>query len=202
MGFSMQNPKEPKFVLIALVAVLSLAVLPSSSVYASGLADETTPPEKTEITGERLEKAWERVLKLNERIGKIFERSDTLTKKIQTLIDKATEKGKDTAAVQAALDAFNASADEAWPLYESAQALITAHEGFDADGKVTDLENAAETVKSLKESYREIREITGDSGKSLREAIKAFRETNPREEKPERERPNGESPTFAPSTNS
>jgi hypothetical protein len=169
-----------KILLFAFAGILSIAALPVSSVYASDLMDETIPSENVELSGERLEKAWARVLKINERVGKKFERADVLTEKIQTLIDEASADGKDTAAVQAALDAFNLATEEAGPLYDAAQLIIDAHEGFDADGKVTDVEKAADTIKSLGESLRGIKDITGESGKSLREAIKAYREANPR----------------------
>ena len=186
-----------KFVLVALIVVLGMAAFPASNVYAAGRADETTPPERTEKSGERLEKAWERALKMNQIIGRIFDNVDRVTEKIQTLIDKATENGKDTANLQAALDAFTASVDEARPIYEDAQALIRSHSGFDANGNVTVPEKAIETLKYLKESYQEIREITGVKGKALREAIKAFREANPRPERPARGKPD-----FAPSSSS
>ncbi len=169
-----------KILLFAFAAVLSVAALSTSSVYASDLMDETTPPENVELSSERLEKAWARVLKINERVGKKFERADALVEKIQSLIDAATADGKDTSAVQAALDAFSLATEEARPLYGAAQATIDAHEGFDADGKVTDAEKAAETIKSLGASLRDVKEAMGESGKALREAIKAYREANPR----------------------
>ncbi len=168
-----------KFLLIALVAVLGFAALPTASVAASGLTDETTPPTG-EVTGERLEKAWERALRLYERVGKLMDRAETLADRIQELIDKANEQGLDTSAVQAALDAFNDALKDAHPVYESAKGIINSHKGFDSDGNVTDPELAAETLKSLGEKLRELRELTGPSGKALREAIKAFREANPR----------------------
>ena len=169
-----------KMILFAFAAFLSVVALPVSSVYASELMDETTPPENAELSGERLEKAWERVLKINERVGKRFVRVDALTEKVQALIDKATESGKDTAAVQAALDAFNLASVEARPIYDAAQSVIGAHEGFDVDGKVIDSDKAIETLKSLRESLQGVKEVTSESGKSLREATKAYREANPR----------------------
>lgn len=185
-----------KMILIALVAALSVAALPATSVYASGLNDDTAPPERTnEMNGERLEKKWARQQKNYERIGKFFDRAETLTGRIQTLIEKANEKGLDTAAVQAALDAFNEALRDAHPIYESAKGIINSHQGFDDEGKVTDREKAIETVKSLGEKLREIRETTVPSGKALREAIKAFREANPR---PERD--GSQTPTFAPTS--
>jgi len=178
-----------KFVLLALVAALGVAALPFSSVSAAGLTDETTPPKNTEMANEKLERSWERATRINERVGKIFEQADMVIEKIQARIDEENEAGADTSAVQAALDVFKVTVEEARPIYESAQDVIAAHEGFDDEGKVTDSEKAVETLKSLGESLREIREITGDSRKTLREAIKAFREANPRPERPDAEKP-------------
>ena len=172
-----------KMILLVLVAVLSLSVLPISSVSASGLRDDTTPPVKKEQSGERLEKVWARALRVNERVGKRFEQANKVIVRIQTLIDKANEKGMDTTAVQNALTVFSASVAEARPIYESAQAVIAGHEGFDANGKVVDAEKALATVKSLGESLREIRALTTEKGKALRSTINAFREANPRPER-------------------
>ncbi len=186
-----------KFVLIALVAALSVAALPATTVYAAGLNDESAPPE---MTAERLEKIWRREQAIYERMGRLLERTDRLTGRIQTLIDKANEKGYDTSAVQAALDAFVAAIQEARPIYESAQGIIDSHQGFSADGAVTDIEVAAETVMSMGDTLREIRDITAPSGKALREAIKAFREANFPEGRPGRQnQPEGTAPSFAPS---
>ncbi|MBT3320707.1 MAG: hypothetical protein HN392_00290 [Anaerolineae bacterium] len=113
-----------KISLVLLVTVFSIATLPSSSVYASGLSDETTPPEKTKLSGERLEELWVRVLKINEGTSKKFENLENFRAKIQIIIDKASENGNDTLAVQAALDAFSASVEEARPIFEGAQAFI------------------------------------------------------------------------------
>ena len=121
---------------------------------------------------------------MNESVGQKFERTDVIAEKIQPLLDKAKENGKDTAAIEAALDAFLVSTEEARPIYEATQAFIATYEGFDADGKVTDFEKAIGTLKSLRENFKELKEITGESGKSLREAIQEFREENPRPEKP------------------
>lgn len=189
-----------KMVLIALIAALGLVALPTANVYASGLEDEISPPERPEMTGEQLEQAWQRALKAYDRAGKIIERADAMTEKIQTLIDKANEHDLDTTAVQAALDAFNNALKDAHPVYESAKGIINSHQGFDADGKVTDFEKAKETAKELGETLRDLRQMTSPSGQALRDAIQAFREANPRPERPER--PAGDEPTFAPSASS
>ena len=171
-----------KTVLIAMVAALALASLPLMSASAAPSTDD--PPPQREVSAERLEKVWARQLRLYEKIGKGFDRNDAFIEKVQTLIDKAGENGKDVSAIQAALDAFEQATKDAHPLYESAKGIINSHQGFDNDGKVADIEKAKETVKSMGEKMKEIKEAMGGTGRALHEAIKAFREANPRPERP------------------
>jgi len=169
-----------KITLIMLIAMLGLSVLPTSSAYAASGYDETTPPEGVTLDNERLEKAWSRALKVEERLGNLFEKSDTFIERIQKLIEKANERGLDTTAVQAALDDFVAGVGNAHPIYEEAQDLIADHQGFDEDGKVVDAADAVETLKALRGKMQEMKTAFDGSFKSLREAIKDFRDANPR----------------------
>ena len=167
-----------KTVLLALVAglaTLGVASLPYVSVAAQGAYDPPVPPTG-EVSNERLERVWARQLKLYERMGK----TDELVEKVQSLIDRASANGKDVSAVQAALDAFEEAVKDAHPIYESGKGIINSHQGFDDNGKVTDTEKAKETVKAMGEKLKEIKEAMSGTGKALREAIKAFREANPR----------------------
>jgi hypothetical protein len=164
-----------KTILVALIAALGLASLPFVSVAAQG-ANDSTPPPAGQVSNEKLEKAWAHQLKLYERMGK----TDEFVAKVQKLLDKASANGKDVSAVQAALDAFNASIKNAKPIYESAKGIINSHQGFDTNGKVTDPAKAQETVKAMHEKMQEIKTAMNGTGKVLREAIKAFREANPR----------------------
>lgn len=166
-----------KTIFVALVVVLSLAVMPFTNVSAAGEYDPTPPPtERGQISNERLERVWARQLRIYERMG----RTDQFVAKVQRLIDRAKENGKDVSAVQAALDAFKAAVKNAQPTYESIKGLINSHQGFDTNGKVTDPEKAAETVKAMHEKFKEIRDAMNGTGKALHQAIKAFREANPR----------------------
>jgi chromosome segregation ATPase len=168
-----------KTVLVALVAALVLATLPVTSVSASGLNDPSDPPaDTTRLSDERLERIWARMQRIYERQGHILERADAMVERFQNLIDRLEENGKDVTALQAALDAFDNALKEAHPIYESAKGIINSHQGFDADGKVTDSEKALETIKDLGSKLKEIREIVGEPGKALREAFKAFRDAN------------------------
>lgn len=167
-----------KTVLLGLVAALGVASLPFVSASAAGAYDPTTPP-KGEMTDERLEKIWAKQLRVYEKIGN----TEKAIGKAQQLIDRIAQNGKDVSAVQAALDAFADAVDDAKPIYDSAQAIIDSHAGFDADGKVTDSEQAKETVRAMGEKLKEIKDAMGGTGKALRDALHAFREANPRPEK-------------------
>jgi hypothetical protein len=161
--------------LFTLITVLGLAAIPFVNVSAAA-ANNPTPLPQGRISNERLERVWARQLRIYARMG----HTDEFIEKVQKLIDRAKANGKDVSAVQAALDAFKAAVKEAQPIYESIKGLINSHQGFDSNGKVTDPEKAAETVKAMHEKFKEIRDAMNGTGKVLHEAIKAFRQANPR----------------------
>ena len=167
-----------KTVLIALTAALALAGIPLVSVSAAGANDPSVPPQG-ELTNERLERIWARQLRAYEKMG----RTKEFVERAQRLIDRASQNGKDISAIQAALDAFEDAVKDAKPVYESARGIINSHQGFDANGKVTDPEKAKETVKQMGDKLKEIRDAMGGTGKALHDALRAFREANPRPEK-------------------
>lgn len=168
-----------KTLLFALLAALLAAAIPFAGVSAMGQNDPATPPS-AEISKEKLEQVWARQLRTYDRLGRGFERADDFIARAQNLIDKASANGKDVTALQAALEAFEASIKEAHPIYESAKGIVNSHQGFDQNGKVTDPEKAKETVRSMGEKLKEIRSVLDGTGRALREAIRAFREANPR----------------------
>ena len=166
-----------KTIFVALVAALTFAAMPFVSVSAAEANDPTPPPQSlTQIRTERLERIWEHQLRIYKRMGRV----DEFIKRVQKLIDRAKANGKDVSVLQAALDAFKAAVKDAQPTYESIKGIISSHQGFDNNGKVTDTDKAKETVQSMHEKVKEIRETMNDTGKALRQAIRAFRQANPR----------------------
>jgi hypothetical protein len=169
----MMNIFFKKTTLAAMVAMLALAVLPVTSAYASG----ENPPTAT-VSNARLELIWARQTARFERLARVFEDSDAQISRIQTLIDKAAANGKEVSAIQAALDAFKAALKNAKPIYESIKGIVNSHQGFDVNGKVTDLEAAKSTVQGMHDKMLELKTTMDGSGKALRDAIKAFRDAN------------------------
>ncbi len=162
-------------VLIALAAALALASFPFVSVSAAGKKNTSTPPQG-QTTNERLERIWARQLRAYNRLGQV----DQFTERVQRLIDRAKAAGKDISYLQAALDAYKAAAKEAHPIYESMKSIVTPHQGFDESGMVTDPVKAQETVQAMREKFQEIKTVMNGTGKALHEAIKTYREANPR----------------------
>jgi predicted nucleic acid-binding Zn-ribbon protein len=160
-----------KFILAGLAIAFVLTAVPVTNVYA---ADETPPA----LTAKRLELLWGRQSKMYERIGKAFEDTDAHIAKFQSMIDKAAEKGKDVTSLQAALDAYEAALVATRPAYETLGQTFRTHSGFDANGKVTDLEQAQATVKDVRDQAKAMRESMGGTFTALRKAVKAFREAN------------------------
>jgi methyl-accepting chemotaxis protein len=168
-----------KTALVALVTILMLAALPLTNAYASRLDDLAAPPVTTpQLSGERLERVWASLQRVFKRQGQVLDRADQMTERFQNLIDRMNENGKDTTALQAALDAFEEALKKVHPVYESARGILNSHQGLDADGKVTDREKAIETIQELRDKMQKVRGIIGEPGKALRESIQAFREGN------------------------
>jgi uncharacterized protein YukE len=137
------------------------------------------------MTNAKLEQVWARQLKNYEKMGMGFDNSDAQIAKFQARIDKAAENGKDVAALQAALDAFKASLKSSKPIYESMNSTVNSHQGFDANGKVTDAAKARSTVKEMHTKMQELKSAMGGTGKTLHEALKAFRSANKPADAPE-----------------
>jgi len=162
-----------KMILVVLTAALVFAAFPMTNVFAQG-----ENPPKGEMTNAKLEQVWARQLRNYEEIGMGYDNSDAHIAKFQARIDKAAANGKDIAALQAALDAFNAALKSSKPIYESMSGIVNSHQGFDANGKVTDTEKARSTVKEMRTKMQELKSAMGGTGKELREALKAFRAAN------------------------
>lgn len=167
-----------KTLLVTVVAILGLSALPVASAFALGLNDTATPPAPGQTSNTRLERVWAREQTIYTRLGKMFDSSDKMIANAQKRIDQAKANGKDVSAVQSALDAFAAAVKQAKPVYNSAQGVITSHQGFDSAGNVTDATQARATVKSVMDTFKQIKQIVDGPRKALREAVKAFRDAN------------------------
>jgi len=167
-----------KIMMAVVAAALALSAIPVSSAFA---ADD---PPKGELTVERMEKIWARGVRIYERMGGVFGDIDAHIAKLQSLIDKAAANGKDVTALQTALDEYEAALKDSKPIYDELGEIITAHNGFDADGKVTNEDQARATLQSTREKGRELKAAMDGKFKAWREALKEFRKANQPKPKP------------------
>lgn len=156
-----------KTILAALIVALVAAALPLTSALAAG---------NNEISNDRLEALWQKMLKRYERVGKMFDNETKLIDRAEEMIDRLKQEGKPTAELESALKAYEDALKVAHPIYESCKGIINSHKGFDASGKVTDAEQAKETVKALAEKFGEIRNAMDGTGKALIELMKSIRD--------------------------
>lgn len=162
-----------------LVVMLAFVGLPLSSAHAAAPTDLATPQptQKHKLGTEFLEKAFAHQKEVLSRATKAYGHLDEGFPKLQSKIDKAKAAGLDVTKVQAALDAVKKNLTTARPLYDQAKTIVDTHAGFDANGKVTDVTAAGATVKSLHDLRKQVKDIMGESLKTLRDAIKALKET-------------------------
>lgn len=160
-----------KMILAVMTAALVFAAFPVTSAFAQ----EADPPAKGELTSERLERVWARQLRLYERLGRGFDDIDGHIEKFQERIDKAASNGRDATALQSALDAFESALRETKPIYDSMEEIVDSHNGFDADGKVTDFGHAKSTVGEMGAKLKEVKTSMDGTGRALLEALREFR---------------------------
>jgi uncharacterized protein YoxC len=167
-----------KLLLSCIVVALGIMFTPALTAQAQGVTEPATPPAPEHMRGFRLERTWARQQRIQDHLSFMFDHAQPRIDQAQQLIDRAKAEGKDTSALQAALDALAQSVKDARPVFESTKGVIASHHGFDVNGKVTDLDLAADTVEEMGAKLKEIRGMLFDPAKALRDAIRAFREVN------------------------
>jgi hypothetical protein len=162
---------------VLFVAALALAFVSfmPQPVYALAPSDVATPPAPT---GERLERVWAHEQEIYERLGNFLDKAGARIEKAQGLIDRARANGRDVTALQAALDDLADSVKRVRPVYEGGKGIIASHQGFDDAGQATDFEKALATVRQMGSKLREIRQTLLPSLRSLRDAVREFRQAN------------------------
>jgi hypothetical protein len=157
--------------------ILALALLSTPTAYALIPLATSTPPTEASNTS-RLERVWLRQQTRHDRLGVMFDHVQQRINLGQQRIDQAKSNGKDVTALQQALDDFSAAVQQARPIYQGMQGIISSHQGFDANGIVTDATLAAGTVRSMQEDFLSIRDQLSGPAHALRDAVRSFRQAN------------------------
>jgi len=156
--------------LIALVAV----GMSFGSAAAAPRNGNEGPPRK----GQALERMYrierQRLMVQDGRL----KRADQYAAKIDALIARLKGKGRDTAALEQAVAAFRTSMATARHEWQSASDTLSAHAGFDAQGKVTDAAQAAATLKDVHGHMAKASQTGRSAYKDLHAALVAYRKAH------------------------
>jgi hypothetical protein len=170
---------------VALIAVVFVTVgLPFTQALAAGANDLLTQTALS-VPDPTIQTAWLNLIFPRQKmtvsmIGMAETNYDNMTKNMQIILDNAKASGKDVSSIQTAFDAYKTAFLLAKSSYDQANSIVTTHDGFDANGQVTDITKAKATVKNLRDSLKQYRDTIGQTRKTLRDAVQAFRKANPR----------------------
>lgn len=135
--------------------VMSIGVLAGGISPAFAQAATPTP----QVTADKLEKAFASLQKRLTAEQKVVDRAARFGDRIQAAIDKRKAAGKDTSKLEAALARFRDAVAKATTHYNNAKSAIDGRTGFDANGKVTDWDQAKTTVQTARKGERQFRNI-------------------------------------------
>jgi hypothetical protein len=163
------------FRVFGLAAALVLAF---TAAVAPAYADEGAGGAQTAGGGQRLEKIYAREQEWLEMQAERLSHTGEFAAKVQAFIDEQKAKGKDIAALEAALAAYNQQVAEAQDLHNTAAGLLAAHAGFDENGQVTDPEQALQTVREAGQALRDARQTLNRARHDLLKALRDYRRAN------------------------
>lgn len=169
--------------LTAGLAMLALSGAALAAFPVAAFAEGDTPPAaETPAAGERAGMTLEHLYQREQTSLGIqadhLNGAGDIAGKVQTWIDKLAGNGQDVSDLQAALASFNASVASAQSDHDSAARILSAHAGFDSQGKVTDMQAAKETVRSAGEALRDCRRTLLEAAHDLRQAIRNWRQSH------------------------
>jgi exonuclease VII small subunit len=101
--------------------------------------------------------------------------SHTVAESTQEYINRQQQAGKDTAALEAALAAFNQAIASSEANNASAGALLANPAGFDADGQVVDANAALQTLRDAGRLLRQAHLTLTQATLDLRIALQTYR---------------------------
>lgn len=164
------------FAIAAVLMLVAMNLAIAAPTYAQGPTPQTNRPDPRKDMRERQfkrEQTW------FDAQTKSLTDAGTIATKVQDYINAQNALGKDTSSLVAALATFNSQVATAQSSHDSAGTLISAHAGFDANGTVTDLQQAAQTVVNARKSLRDAHQTLRQAVIDLRNAIRAYRQANP-----------------------
>jgi hypothetical protein len=183
------NPMKSRSSLFALVSLLALIVLlaiPGSEVFAQGSvsrsltvsAEGENPQDGTALKA-FLERRFQKQTNRLERASHLLEQAGEREGNFEERIAALATEGKDVTGLQAGLEEFRTAIAAAQSYYGEAEAVLSTHAGFDAEGHVTDVEQARTTLTAVQEPLQNCSQSLRDAVQAVKEALRTFRQANP-----------------------
>jgi len=174
-------------------AALVITVTGLASAPAAFAQTPAPTPAATAAATARPSNADDKGAKLKAHLAKAFaneqkaltKQQANLTKaqgvagKVETRIDKLQKAGKNLDGLRVALNTFKSQLANAEAQHDTASKILARHTGFDANGAVTDIETARQTVKDGAQSLHDARGALKQALLDIRQALRQSREAKP-----------------------
>ncbi len=161
-----------RWTLALLVALVAVGMSFGSASAAPAKPTPTTPANAALSRTYKIEQGR---LKLQDTRLK---NADKHAGKLDQLIAKLKAKGQDTAALEQAVATFRTDIANARAEWQAASATLATHAGFDADGKVTNADQARATLKDAHGHMEQVHAIARGAYQKLHAALVAYRKAH------------------------
>jgi hypothetical protein len=159
---------------VVMLVVTNLAI--AAPTYAQGPTPTSRPDPRKDARERQFKQEQTSFKDQTNRLAT----AKTIATKTQDYINAQNALGKDTSSLVAALATYNTRIASAQSSHDAAGTLITAHAGFNATGQVVDLAQASKTVTDVRKALMDAHQTLRQAGVDLRNAIRAYRQANPK----------------------
>ena len=183
--------RRSMLILVGTGVIFSLAfAIPNMTTLAAGAAvvepptptvqpsrPENTPTPKKGDGGAALSKAFKNEQSLFATQQTNLDKAGGSVSKIQDLISKVSAKGIDTSALSSALAIFQEQLATANASHATAGGILSAANGFDANGNVTAMAAARQTVQDARQNLMDCHTTLVQALKDLHSAVKTWEDS-------------------------
>jgi hypothetical protein len=181
----MKKPLSFKGIALALASTVALA----GSLVGGGVAlaaNDTvvlddppgTPGPFQQLRDQALENFYQRAQLALQSQQLRIDLANQIAEASQTWIDTLKGQGKDTSTLESALADFKAGVAAGQDEHDQAASILDAHQGFDGSGKVTNRDQARQTLQGARDhlvaAHRDLRDATVE----FRRVVNDFRRQN------------------------
>ncbi len=159
---------------VTLFLVVAAGLVAVTPTYAQSPSPTPQAQRREDLREKQFKREQEALAKQQDHLN----RAATLVTKAQAYLDQLKSQGKDTTALQAALSTFNSQVATAQSAHNTAADVLNRHIGFDADGQVTNLAQATQTVIDARQSLWDANRILRQAALDLARVIRSYRRSN------------------------